>query len=188
MIEAEFLVKTAAGSDEIKARSRKLPPRLRTLLILADGQLNMAQLRQAAHTLGAPGDAVESLVSQGLLAAVAGAEGAAGFRARLRPEAASVAQTGALSPAELSATVDAEVLQTPALSDGDRFRAALKFMNDSAVDSQGLRAFFFTLKLERCFVAADLVALMPAYTKVIAKGSGEDVARVLVARAREILR
>lgn len=172
MIEADILVKTAAGSNEIKARSRKLPPRLRTLLIMADGQLNAAQLRQAAATLGAPGDALESLVSQGFLEALTGAAGG-----RARSQAAAAAAEAAAAPAP-----------PPILSDGDRLRAALKFMNDSAVDSLGLRAFFFTLKLEKCFVAADLLALMPDYAKVISKGSGNDVARVLEARAREILR
>lgn len=172
MIDADILVKTAAGSDEIKARSRKLAPRLRTVLIMADGQLSAGQLRQAAATLGAPADAVELLIQQGLLAPLAGKSA--------RAQAASAA----VAAAEASATPDV----APTLTDGERFRAALKFMNDSAVDALGLRAFFFTLKLEKCYAAADLVALLPDYAKVIAKGSGEDASRVLEARARDMLK
>ena len=36
MTDSEILVKTAAGTEEMKARSRKLPPRLRALLIMAN--------------------------------------------------------------------------------------------------------------------------------------------------------
>jgi len=74
------------------------------------------------------------------------------------------------------------------VSEGDRFRAAQKFMNDSAVDAMGLRAFFFTLKLERCFNRSDLLDLMPEFSKAIAKAAGEETARMLETRARELLR
>lgn len=172
MSDADILVKTAAGSEEVKARSRKLAPRLRTVLIMADGQLSAGQLRKAAATLGAPADALDVLIQQGLLAPLAG------------KSARAATASAAVAAAEASATPDA----APPPADGERFRAALKFMNDSAVDALGLRAFFFTLKLEKCYTAADLLALMPDYAKVIAKGSGGDVARVLEARAREMLR
>jgi hypothetical protein len=168
MTDQDIPVKTSAGTEEVKARSRKLSPRLRTMLIMADGQLNAAQLRQAAATLGAPADCLEMLMQQGLIAPMAG------------PTPVAAASGAAVAAAEASAT------PTP-MTDGERFRAAQKFMNDNAVDALGIRAFFFTLKLEKCFTAADLLALMPDFSKAIVKGSGEPTAKVLEARARQIL-
>ena len=172
MIDAQILVKTPAGTDEVKARSRKLPPRMRTMLIMADGQLNAGQLRKAAIALGAPQDCLEFLIQHGLIAP-------AQVR-QARNEVAANDEVAAEQAAE-------ETAAAPKLSDAERFRAALKFMNDNAVDAMGLRAFFFTLKLEKCYTGADLLALMPDFVKLVTKGNGEDVAKVLEARAREIV-
>lgn len=168
MIDAEILVKTPAGTDEVKARSRKLPPRMRTMLIMADGQMSAGQLRKAAVALGAPQDCLEFLIQHGLIAP-----------AQVRQARAEAAANDEV--------VAEEAPEVPKLSDAERFRAALKFMNDNAVDAMGLRAFFFTLKLEKCYTPADLSALMPDFVKLVTKGNGEMVARVLEERAREII-
>ena len=161
MNETDIYIKTPVGLDEVRARSRKLAPRLRTMLIMVDGTLNVSQLRVAAATLGAPEDFLQVLEAQGLVQAEV---------------SAPVRQAGA-----------APSLTRPALSGPERFRAAQKFMNDSAVDALGLRAFFFTLKLERCYNLADLRALLPEFGKAVLKGAGPGVARVLEARARDML-
>jgi hypothetical protein len=163
MKDNDIPVKTAAGTDEVSRRARKLPQRLRTMLIMVDGEISAAQLRQAAVTLGAPADCLESLEAQGLIQAQAAAAAPAPLRAA---EPAAAASLG---------------------SDPERFRAAQKFMNDSAVDALGLRAFFFTLKLEKCYTCDDLRALLPDFTRLIAKGSGDPAARLLAGRARDIL-
>ena len=166
-------VKTTAGTEEVSRRSRKLPPRLRTMLIMVDGGMTAAQLRQAAVTLGAPADWLESLASQGLV------------ELQARAQAQAVAASVAAEPDRAQAPPAAR--QAPSMSDPERFRAAQKFMNDSAVDALGLRAFFFTLKLEKCFSCDDLRAQLPEFTRLVTKGSGEAAARVLSARARDIL-
>ena len=157
MDSTDIAVKTAAGAEELKSRARKLAPRLRTMLIMIDGSLQVDQLQQAAARLSVQPDFLDSLLQQGLIALVP-----------------RVGKTAAAAPAE-------------ALSEVERYRAVQRFMNDSVVDALGFRAFFFTLKLEKCFTRADLVALLPDYAKAIAKGSGEDVARVLDKRVREML-
>ena len=68
-----------------------------------------------------------------------------------------------------------------------RFRAAKAFLNETVVDVLGVRAFMFTLKLERCSSRAELAALLPDYAKAIAKGRGEEETRLLVDRAAELL-
>lgn len=171
MVEPVIFEKTEAGAEEVKARSRKLAPRLRTMLIMVDGTISAAQLQDAAATLGAPNDFLESLQEQGLI------------RRRAAAQAAE---------ASIDVVLDApEATPAPGWpappTDGERFRSAQKFMNDSAVDALGLRAFFFTLKLEKCFTLEDLRGLLPEYTKAIAKGSGEGTAGVLTRRVRDML-
>ena len=77
----------------------------------------------------------------------------------------------------------------PALANDEpeRYRVARKFLNDTAVDALGVRAFFFTLKLEKCSTRADLQLLLAEYERLVTKGSGEAAARVLSARAGELL-
>ena len=159
MNETDILTKTAAGSNEIKSRARQLPPRLRGLLIMVDGARSVAQLRQAAAQLGAAADAVEALLQMGLVQS---------------PE-----------PAEAPAP-SAEPRK--AATEAERFRAAQKFMNDTAVDALGLRAFFFTLKLERCSSCDDLRAVLPDFAKAVTKGGGADFGGTAQARATEMLR
>ncbi len=163
-------VKTEAGVTEVRKRALKLPPRLRTVLILVDGTLNAAALQQAATSLGAPADSLEMLLQHGLIASSAAAPDAV--------TAADVEQT--LAPAGTAALAG--------MTDPERFRAAQKFMNDSVVDALGLRAFFFTLKLEKCYTLDDLRALLPDFGKAVARGSEAEVAAVLEARARAMLR
>jgi hypothetical protein len=157
MNSSDIVLKTAKGAEEVKARSRSLPHRLRTMLILIDGTLNVEQLLEAAAKLGVPPDFLGTLEQQGLIAVNSSASDS-GISA-VRPEASEV----------------------------ERFRAAQKFMNDTVVDALGFRAFLFTLKLEKCFSRADLSALIDDYAKAITKGSGEEVARVLRSRARQLL-
>jgi hypothetical protein len=169
MYETDIYVKTSAGAEEVKARTRKLPPRLRTLLILVDGTLNVARLKAAATVFGAPEDGLALLEQQGLI------------------ESRSASPAAVAQPVS---HVDVPVDEVPTLNAADpvRFRAVQKFMNDGAVDALGLRAFFFTLKLEKCFTLDDLRALLPEFAKVVAKGAGEDAARVMSTRAQELLR
>ena len=60
-------------------------------------------------------------------------------------------------------------------------------MNDTIVDALGIRAFGFTLKLERCATADDLVPLLPAYTEALLKKLDREAVRALVERTRELL-
>ena len=67
----EVYAKTDAGRDEIRTRARKLPPALRSTLLLVDGRRNIAQLLGLASGLHAPPDALAVLAEQGLIAPLA---------------------------------------------------------------------------------------------------------------------
>lgn len=188
MNDQDLYGKTAAGFEEVRGRALKLPQRLRTMLIMVDGTRTVVQLREAAQTLSAPADFLEVLQGMGLVAQ----EGVAPVR--VASSVASGTSSGATAPPAAAAT-PAPVAAAAADPDAaaataahaERFRAALKFMNDSAVDLLGLRAFFFTLKLEKCYSSRDLLALLPEFTKAIAKSNGPEMARALEERARQLI-
>jgi hypothetical protein len=69
-----------------------------------------------------------------------------------------------------------------------RFRVAKAFMNETIVDARGIRAFGFTLKLERCATLPDLAALLPEFSEALLKAVGRDAARAMVDHARELVR
>lgn len=61
--------KTAAGVEEIAIRSRRLPPRLRTLLILVDGRRDGQQLSKLVEDISV-GEALAELAGLGLITPV----------------------------------------------------------------------------------------------------------------------
>jgi hypothetical protein len=156
--------KTERGAEEMRARKLDLPPKLRTMLILIDGTQALDHLQGLAEQLGAPKDFLAQLEQRGLIEAVAAV--------------APAAQT----PAAAAAGGEAGG------TDYEGFRAAQKFMIDTVVNALGVRALFFTLKLEKCSNRAELSALVTEYAKAVAKGSGPEEAEVLAARVREMLR
>jgi len=166
-----IFIKSRAGSEEVRTRKMKLTPKLRTMLILIDGAKPALILKEEAASLGAPEDFLEALEGQGLIERVgaAPAPGAAGAQERR----AVVRAPAEPDPARLDPVA--------------RFRAAQQFMNDTAVNALGLKAFFFTLKLEKCSTVDDLKPLAGAYREAIAKGSGEAEAEVLSRRLKVLL-
>jgi hypothetical protein len=163
MSESEIYVKTALGAEALKQRSSALPGRLRAVLIMVDGVRSVAQLQAAAASLGAPEDCLLTLQQQGWVQPLV---------------AAAPAEAPPAEPAADAA---------PAPSNADRFLAAQRYMNDTAVDGMGFRVFFFSLKLEKCFNADDLRALLPEYVKHMTKARGEVFAQAASDRVRRLL-
>lgn len=188
MNPSDILTKTPAGIEELKARALKLPPRLRTMLIMVDGMRTVTQLREAAAALGAPDDCLDTLVAAGLVSAPARLENdATSAQASTGPDASGSA-VAPVSPAHASnASQVGNTAKTDAPSHVDRFTAARKLMNDTAVDELGLRAFLFTLKLERCSTADDLRALLPGFAQSLSKARDESFANRTVDRVRNLL-
>ena len=155
--------KTDKGLEEIRSRGKNLRGRLRTMLILIDPSKTDDELRVSGAQIGVEPEFLETLLRDGYVAPVGGTGN----------ETASAA----VEPAPRVVTRDELV----------RFRAAKAFINETIVDALGVRAFLFTLKLERCSTRADLAALMPDYEKAIRKFRGEAETRLLVERANELL-
>ena len=150
--------KTDKGMEEIRSRGKNLRGRLRTMLILIDPSKTDDELRASAAQIGVEPEFLETLLRDGYVAPVGGAESA---------------------PEESTRVVTRDELA--------RFRAAKAFINETIVDALGVRAFLFTLKLERCSTRQDLAALLPDYEKAIRKFRGEAETKLLVERANELL-
>ncbi|QCW25440.1 hypothetical protein FE772_06940 [Lysobacter enzymogenes] len=71
MRDSDVPVKTNEGRDEIEHRTRKLPPMLRSILLIVDGERSARHLRELAVSLHGPADALEQLEQLGLIASSA---------------------------------------------------------------------------------------------------------------------
>ena len=156
--------KTALGLQEIGNRKMKLLPRLRTMLILIDGHQPAFILQKEAGKLGAPDDFLAQLLGMRLIEKIGSAIS--------RESKAADKQTNQ---------------PVAAVDEFTRFRAAKDLMNITVVDALGIRAFFFTLKLERAGNLADLRELVGPYRDATAKGSGAEEARVFTERLNSML-
>jgi len=166
--------KTEKGHAEIAQRQRNLRGKMRTVLFLVDPGKSLDEIRQQAIQIGAPDDALALLLAEGYIAEVVAGAGAApvgapGAAAPNAPEPASAPDAGGR---------DSEL---------KRYRVAKAFMNDAVVDSLGVRAFFFTLKLERCSTRAELTAILNDFATALGRKLERVEVDVLVARARELL-
>lgn len=159
MTDTTRYAKTEKGAAEIHSRGQNLRGRLRTMLILIDPSKTADELSASAVQLGVEADFLAVLVRDGYIAAVAGAAG----------------------------TPSAEPPREVSKDEFARFRVAKEFINETIVDALGVRAFLFTLKLERCSTRADLARLLPDYAKAIAKFRGDAETRLIVERAKELL-
>jgi len=164
MQQTSVFVKTEAGVEEVHDKGHKLPPKLRTMLILIDGSKPTDILIEQATKIGAQEDFLEILRQLGLITAIQG-------QADSRKPVVSLVQSNSSEPLDDSAR---------------RFLEAQKFMNVTAVNSSPMRSFFFTLKLEKCSTLEELEALIDDYYALISKGSGAEEADVLMEKVREL--
>lgn len=168
MVESRIFEKTEAGAEEVKARSRKLAPRLRAMLIMVDGNTPLPQLEVAAATLGAPGDFLESLLEQGLI--------------RKREAAAAAERTVDLNldlphaprPREPQ---PARAAPVPANDFDGRRRAAVRELNELLGPSGEALA----IKMEKARGAAELGPLLGMAVQVIANARGREAAETFAA-------
>lgn len=138
----EVYVKTDAGRDEIETRARKLPPALRSTLLVVDGRRSIGQLIALASGLHAPPDALARLAELGLIAPLA--------------QAAAAEVSPSLPQSEIA----------------DRYRLLSGLMSEAVRQHLGLRGYFMQLKIERCADTDELSTLLPELAAAIAKAKG----------------
>lgn len=164
MRDGDVFRKTEAGREEIRDRGRRLPPALRTVLLMVDGQRPVSELKEVIAGVRAPADAIERLLAEGLIEPVpTGFDPAALARAVApgRPPAAPSAPAG----------TDAQ-----GAAPGDRFGFLYQRLSDAIRVHLGLRGYFLQLKVERAEDEAGLRALLPEIRQALAKVKGETFA------------
>jgi hypothetical protein len=152
-------VKTDAGNEEVANRRHKLSSRVRSLLIVIHGTDTVAELTKNFHAFGDVGACLQELSQLGLI--------------RMQ-----MAQNG--RPVTQEPAANASSLMPPA-------QQAKQLLNESAVAVLGLRAYLFTLKLERCYTADDVRNIMPEYERIVTKSKGSDFSTAILRRVETIL-
>lgn len=173
MRESDVPVKTQDGRDEIQHRSRKLPPVLRSILLIVDGDRSVRHLRDLIASLHGPADALEQLEAMGLIASSAAVAAAMPATA---PQAAAGTTAG---PAAATRAPPAAALDP---SGAGRYQALYSLMSEAVREHLGLRGYFLQLKIERCGTSAELAELLPDLSAALAKVRRDDVAAQIEAR------
>lgn len=159
MRDSDVPVKTNEGRDEIEHRTRKLPPMLRSILLIVDGERSARHLRELAVSLHGPADALEQLERMGLIASSAAV--AASLAATPRPPAAAAPTQAGSASASTSA---------------QRYQSLYALMSEAVREHLGLRGYFLQLKIERCANSDELAALLPELSAALAKVRKDEVA------------
>jgi hypothetical protein len=173
MLDTDIPNKTAAGYAEIQNRSLHLGPRQRTLLISIDGAHSIQQVREQFRVLGDVSPLIEELCSAGLIL--------------LNGKSSSPIPSGGVAAAPAAqpsvASGGTSMHEIPPLG------LVRQFMNETTVQALGLRAFMFTLKLERCSTKAELEDVVPEYQRLLGKArkSEPGYADAMTRRVQEML-
>lgn len=175
MADNAIYAKTEKGAAEIAARSQPLSAQLRRLLILIDGVKTAAELRNFVRPQEDLEKCCDELYNLGLIGPVQGAADAA----------RAFAPDVTAAPEEIANRSDDA---TPERSNARRYSEGQRFMTTTIADNLGMKSFMFTLKIEKCSTAQDLLALLDSYEAALAKAGGAERARFLRQKAENILR
>lgn len=157
--------KTARGVAEIETRALRLPPRMRSALILVDGRRSDVELRTLI--LQQPDETLATLAEQGFIEIVARtADAPPRPTANVSPPAAS-AEPAAPSPAG-EPVADFETLR----------RSAVRGLNDQL----GPMAETLAIRMERARSAAELRPLLATAAQLIHQLRGRAAAEAYAAR------
>jgi hypothetical protein len=182
MSTEQIYIKTPLGIDEVQNRKLNLAPRLRTMLIMIDGRKAVSVLKQDAAKFGCPEDFIESLEAAGLITRLGSSVGAPALKV-----AATMPVAGTDSIAMTTKAAASPLPLEPMQDEYARFRVAKDFMNTTVVNSLGMKAFFFTLKLERAGTVDDLRGLVKPFQDAITKATSVAEAEALSKQLLEYL-
>ncbi|MBT9553022.1 MAG: hypothetical protein IV088_19415 [Hydrogenophaga sp.] len=153
-----MLVKTDKGRDALARRVPELGPRLRSVLIMVDGQRSRAELDQLCAGLGGGADLLEQLLAHGWIAAP---EQLAPFRDTVplkeaQPQGGPQPVPAAGSVPVAEAAPPAPVVSPP-LSFVDARRLVVRFINDQV----GPPGEALAIRVEACKTAVELRTQLP---------------------------
>ncbi len=201
MQDADIYLKTDAGRDEIKSRARGLSMATRAILLMVDGQRDVAALRAVIAGSRAPDDTLDALLAQGLIEARL--SGSAPVASISTPRSATMARPvdplvatdfrSPLSEITLDLVLPTITGASPSAVAGDAPTAASRYehlytmMNGIVRDFlPAHRRYFIQLKIERCGTADELADLLDTLQAALAKARGDAFAIEIVSRLRNL--
>lgn len=137
MDSTTVFVKTALGQEEMTSRSRSLPARVRTMLIMVDGRRSVAELLNISP---APAEAEAHL--------------------------ANLIEGGFIAPAVVAASAPAPAV-APAPAPVAELKEAKRVISAALMDAMGPDADFFTGRVDDATSKADLVQEAERLRKMI---------------------
>jgi hypothetical protein len=164
MHDTDIPTKTASGREEVGGRQLRLKPHQRALLIAIRGEQTLGEIRQQFRVLGDIDAVVRDLIAAGLIVA---------------DRDTLAANTPAAGSASAGVTVAHPTVHA--------LMSARQFMNETVVAVLGLRAFLFTLKVERCHTQQDAFDLLPEYHRVLTKAKGAEFADAMTRNVEKLL-
>lgn len=160
-MDAAIFAKTQAGHEEIHQRSRRLHPRLRSLLVVVDGKQAAPELLKVLAPAGVGPEHFEQLLELGL-----------------------IEQIAASAP---PATQEADVPDAPQdIPDdpGERMIALYSLFADTISTHFGLRGFSYQMALEKADSLEDYVDLGNEILRALEKIKGGEAASVFKSRVK----
>ena len=148
MLDDSIPAKTAAGRLEVEQRALRLGPRQRAVLIAINGERKLGAVRRQFDSFGDVDALFDELAEAGLIEFT-------GTPATVEVRREAAAEPAATAPA--------------AVDESGPLQVARKFMNDTVVQHLGLRAFLFTLKIEKCYGKRELFDLLPEFRRQLRK-------------------
>lgn len=167
--------KTDKGREEIATRKHRLPPRLRTLLVLVDGKQSAEELLKKVAGIGLTQDSIYELLDNGFIQVAA----------QLEPVPPKATFTPDL---KASAHHEAPEPSAAVVFDGkNQFLAIYQFYTETIKSMIGLRGYALQLKVEKAASIDDFRALRDPYLEAVLKSKGKETAHSLRARLDQLL-
>ncbi|MFS2005171.1 hypothetical protein ACEN9F_16230 [Duganella sp. CT11-25] len=164
--------KTVKGREEIATRKYQLAPRLRTLLVLVDGNKPEEELLRNVAGLGLTASAMQELLAQEFIVL------ATSYAALPEPVAA---------PAPVAEPAPVETTSVPTVSQVQQFQSVYDFYNKTIKSTMGLRGFTLQLKVEKAGSVDELRELRDPYLEAVQKAKGRDTAIQLAQQLDHLL-
>ncbi|RWA51074.1 hypothetical protein AU476_25555 [Cupriavidus sp. UYMSc13B] len=187
--------KTDAGQDEIRTRARKLDHKLRALLLMVNGERRGQELLAQIAGMGVGPEAMDTLVAQGLVAAIPepAQPPTAAVLAPVRA-ATPVADTNLFSVYAMRHAAVAEIPEVPhpAAAEGhspadiEAFQRLYHFYTEVIGQHLGLRGYVLQVKVEKATDLPALMALREPLHAALLKARGEITARAIIAQLDQI--
>lgn len=168
--------KSAKGQREIETREHRLPPRLRSALILVDGKRSDAELNSMVMQ---PAETLAALLEQGFIEV-------AGTTAVREPSRPAAPPAAAAAPGRPAAAAPAAPAAAAAAANGGEFesrrRAAVRELNDLL----GPAAETLAIRIEKAKSADELRPLLVNGAQMIAGFRGRGAAEAFAARFGDV--